>query len=117
MHIVAADAGGASPADLADFLLGTLHGLRLDGRLVLEIVGLIGIAVVAIQRPIQRGGTGWAQCQQPQSIVAMAHDVTPKISNASASKTVPVASAANSSFHCCTGTLPMVSPVRPFTAM
>ena len=35
----------------------------------------------------------------------------------SASTTVPMLSAASTSFHCYTGTLPMVSPLRPLTAM
>jgi len=37
--------------------------------------------------------------------------------SANASTTVPTVKAASTSFHFCTGTLPMVSPVRPLTAM
>ena len=55
--------------------------------------------------------------QEQAKAAVVAHHWLPMIMRAIASRKVPVAIAASSSFHCWTGTLPMVSPVRPLTAM
>src|SRR5690606_41897590 len=99
------------PAPGAVFLL-SLH----DALPIFEGVRLVGVAVVPVQGPVQRGRTGRADGQQQQAAI-IAHDATPTNHSARPSRKVPTVSAASSSFHCCTGTLPMVSPVRPLTAM
>ncbi|KAG0731269.1 hypothetical protein G6F23_015475 [Rhizopus arrhizus] len=76
----------------------------------------VAVAVVAVQRPVQRSCAGRTCRQQPEAAI-VAHEVAIRMRIASASMTVPAVNAASSIFHCCTGTLPMVSPVRPFTAM
>ena len=62
------------------------------------------------------GASGRAEQEQGESAV-VAHHMFPTIQRAMPSRKVPTVIAAVSNFHCCTGTLPMVSPVRPFTAM
>src|SRR5690606_24659972 len=100
--------------DLADLVVGAGHRPSLDGGLALEGMRLVGVAVVPVQGPVQRRGAAGAEEEQPETAV-VAHDAATRIQSAMPSRKVPTVSAAVTSFHCCTGTLPMVSPVRPFT--
>src|SRR5690606_6871131 len=99
-----------------DLALRAGHRLGLDGGFALEGVRLVGVAVVPVQGPVQRRRAGRAEGEQPESAV-VAHEEFPMIQRATPSRKVPTVIAVISSFHCCTGTLPIVSPVRPFTAM
>src|SRR5690606_37802408 len=92
------------------------HRLGLHRSLTLERMRLVGVAVVPVQAPVQGGCAGGTRQQQPETTF-IAHEAATRNQRVMASTMVPVVSAASSSFHCCTGTLPMVSPVRPLTAM
>ncbi len=116
VHVVAFDARGLRATHLADLLVRARDRLRLHLGFVFEGMRFVGVAVIAVQRPVQRSCAGWTCRQQPEAAI-VAHEVAIRMRIASASMTVPAVSAASSIFHCCTGTLPMVSPVRPFTAM
>ncbi len=116
VHIVTADTLFLGAGDPAHLLVRAGHRLGFDLGFVFERMRFVGVAVIAVQRPVQRGCAGRACRQQPETTVITHVDATRK-AIARASMTVPVARAASSIFHCCTGTLPMVSPVRPFTAM
>src|SRR5690606_17280084 len=115
-HVVAVDAGALGAGDGVD--LAVVAGDRFGDHvgLALERVRLVGVAVVPVQRPIERARAGGAEGQQPETTV-VAHAPAQMMARAMPSRKVPTVSAASSSFQCCTGTLPMVSPVRPLTAM
>src|SRR5262249_51721273 len=117
-HVDAVDMRLARALDLADLRVVAGNRLSFDFRLVLEVVGLVGVAVEAIEHPVQARRPGGAEQQERRSAADVkTHDECLMNQNAIVSTTLPTVSAVSRSFHCCTGTLPIVSPVRPFTAM
>src|SRR6478672_2248118 len=116
--VVAVDARFPGALDLVHFpvVLRPGHRLGFDRSLALEGMRLVGVAVIPVNRPIQAGTTGRTKQEQGQAAI-VAHEELPRIQRAIPSRKVPTVIAAVSSFHCCTGTLPIVSPVRPLTAM
>lgn len=64
VHVVATDAGGLRAFHFADLVVRAGHRLGIDHRFVLERMGFIRVAVIAIQRPIQARGAGRAKHQQ-----------------------------------------------------
>jgi hypothetical protein len=62
--VAAADARFLRAVVGADLAVGARHRLGLDRRLALEGVRLVGIAVVAVQGPVQAGRAGRAEQQQ-----------------------------------------------------
>src|SRR5690606_35807746 len=127
--VVAADLRTLGPPHLVDLAVVTGDRLGLDAGLLLERVRLVGVAVVDEQPPVDpdrarrpgeqeepRGVGVGRERHERRGEVERGHD-SPSTMIARVSSTAPVASAAAASRPWETGTLPIVSPVRPLTAM
>src|SRR6478752_2544318 len=115
---------------LADLGLAAGDRPRADARLALEAVRTLRVAVVAEAEEVDGDTTRRPGGQQERRAFATArregrergqdggdHPTAAKVTMASASIATPTATAAPTSRDREIGTLPITSPVRPFTAM